>query len=764
MIASLRFAGDLHPGLVLGFALVVALVVAWFYLRETTTTASPYSYLLPGLRAAAVALTILILAGPVWHRRQTIGTLGRVIFAIDQSKSMSVTDSIAGQSTPSRLSRASRLLVGNDSTPGWLEQLRSTHNIDVVAFSSGDPVHVWSSGEDNEIPLSFDLAATGQSTDLASAMLTAGNASGDETPTAVVLLTEGRGNIGPSSIDVAAMVKSLGVKVHAIGIGSADEVNDIGITRVTHPDSTAADTPLIGSILMRQIGFQGQEVKVTIKHRGATIWQQSVTMNTTETTVPFEFDVASLVKQISSSAPRGVEHRIAVMDLQASVDPIEGDRRTENNTRSFRVAASTNEHRLLIVDGSSRWEIRYVRNLFSRNPEWAVNLLLVGPGTDSATMIRGDKSDEFPNTAEAFGRYDAIVLGEIPPAQWTQKDSDLLREFVTSGGGLIVIDGRYGHVKSLVQNSLSDLVPVKFLDDEQISVRSIRPTRLAQSHGAFDLWNDESRRVEFWKNLPAPPLVPNVEARVGAEVLAHALTTSGHTTPWMVTRLFGAGRVVYLATDQTWRWRYKVADRFHSRFWNQLLASVIQPPYSAGDSFVALGTDKIEYRNGESAIIRARLRNASGEPIGDSTVEALLIAENQIFSRMPLEVDDPARGTYRGTSGPLERGDYSVRIRASGISQEALQATTPIWVGERDTGELSRISLDSRTLQQIAARGGGVYVHESDAEKLIGKLEPLSSGQIVESDILIWQSFYWFIIIMSLVTAEWWMRKRVGLM
>lgn len=138
-IGSLRFAGDMHPILVVGFALLAALAVARFYLAETRSIKSPYSYLLPGIRASAVALAILILAGPVWHRRQTIGTLGRVVFAIDISKSMSATDSIAGDSSPSRMDRASRLLIGSDTTAGWIERLQNTHTIDVIAFADGEP-------------------------------------------------------------------------------------------------------------------------------------------------------------------------------------------------------------------------------------------------------------------------------------------------------------------------------------------------------------------------------------------------------------------------------------------------------------------------------------------------------------------------------------------------------------------------------------------------------------------------------------------------
>ncbi len=764
MIASLRFAGNLHPVLVAGIALLAALAVAKLYLRETRSLDSPYSYLLPGLRATAVALMILILAGPVWHRRQIIGTLGRVIFAIDQSQSMSVTDSVADGSSPTRLDRAIEFLTGSDSAAGWIEHLQSTHTIDVLAFSEGDLSNVWTTRNNEDVPLSFDLKPNGRSTDLASGMLTAVDADGAATPTAVVLLTEGRGNAGPSAMDVAAKMKSLGVKVHAIGIGSADEPQDVGIVGVQHPNTAPADAALAGTILLRQSGFRGKEVVIRIVHQGKTVWRHPVSIGSAEFSVPFEVDVRSIVEQIDASAPRGVQRSIAVMDLLAMIEPIDGDHRTENNSRAFRVAAATNQNRLLIVDGSSRWEMRYIRNLFARDPEWSVDAILYGPGTDTPLVTRGGEPGQFPDSAEAIGRYDAIVLGEVPPEQWSENDSLLLREFVSRGGGLIVIDGRYDRIRQLVQQSLADLVPITYLDDSQLPIRAIQPSRLGAGHPALDFGIESADQIDLWEKLPTPPSAPHVKAQTGSEVLAEVVAVDGIRSPWLVTRLFGAGRVVYVATDQSWRWRYKVADRFHARFWNQWLAAIMQPPYSAGDSYVALGTDKIEYRRGETATVRARLRDNSGQPIGDSTVEALLISHNEVVARVPLEVDDPARGTYRGISGPLKLGEYSVRIRASGIGQQALRATTPIWVQNRDRGELDRVSLDASSLHQIAESGGGVYLHESEADRIMNQLEPLSSGRIVESDILVWQSFHWFVVVMLVLTVEWWMRKRAGLM
>lgn len=780
MIASIRFAGDLHPTLVFAAAAVAAAIVYWIYFRESRSVAAPLRYFLPALRAAAVAFTILILAGPVWHRRQVVGTLGRVVFAVDASESMSMTDSFESETSPTRLRRALTMLTGDENGPGWLESLQNTHQVDVIAFSSGEPTLVWSSSDEEPAPSGFELMPDGQGTDLASGMgttlATVASLASDEVQlppqasadrAALVVMSDGRDNTGNAPFELAERLESTGIAVHSFGLGSEDEPNDLGIVNVIRPENVASDGRLAGEVVLRSLGsLQDQdntERVLRIEANGKVVWQTTVSGNAPLQKIPFDLDVAGILSEINGDNPRGVRRNSVVMDLRAAIDPPDVDTNAKNNASPFRVSASTRDRRLLIMDGSSRWETRYLRNLFERDPSWTVDTVLFGKGTDQPTVQRGEEPGELPNTREAMARYDAIIMGEVPPDQFRNTDANLLRDFVTRGGGLILIDGQYGRLRKIAETELPELVPVNYLDEERTVVSSVRPTNLGLDRPLMNLWGDKTAVEELWENLPAPASTAILDPQEGTEVLANSITADDRTSPWLVTRMFGSGRVFYLAADQTWRWRYKVADRFHARFWNQLLAAVMQPPYSAADEYLALGTDKVEYDAGDSSLIRVRIQDPKGKPVGDATVDALLMSGDQIVATVPLTVDDPARGTYQGKTPPLESGAYDIRIRASGFDSNALQASTPIWVGTPDLVELDRVSLSKATMQQIAESGGGKYFHESSGDDILDTLKPLSSGSVIESDILIWQSFYWFWAIVILLAAEWWLRKRAGL-
>lgn len=755
MMDSLQFSSDMATGWVIAVAMIAAFAVLLYYSKETRALDSPASFLIPSLRAAAVFMVIIILAGPTWHSQTVVGSLGKVVFAVDQSASMSfqdtsrsgVKDVSESNPTPSRVDRINQLLEGSRDDEGWISRLAKTHQVEVLPFSDGDR------------------------TDIGSALASVSNSLGandNDSPAnraAVVVLSDGRNNAGKSPVDEAAALSTAGVKVHAIGFGNLDEPPGVGISSVEHPDTVVPDSKLKGKIQLSHWNETNRQATVRIETADrVTLWEKQITLGKgNQQSQAFEIDTETALNKIAGKAGSGIERGTQVMNLRAVVRSDGEDWIDQNNEFDFRVAAATRQRRLLILDGGSRWETRYLRNLFQRDPGWMVNTVLFGLGTDHPRMLHGDDDGQFPDNQESMGRYDAVVLGEIPADFFDQRDAEVLQDFVVRGGGLIVIDGQYGQVAKLIKTRLPELIPVRHDEVVSAPTSSMQLTQLGRQQPMMDLFGDASSLDLFWKNLPSPTNTNSVTPTANAEVWAETIDVGGGRSPWMVTHLFGSGRVFYFASDQTWRWRYKVGDRFHARFWNQVMVAAMQPPYSASDEYLAVGTDQLEYATDDRPIIRVRLQDSNGNPVGDSTVDASLVSNNQVIATVPLAIDDPQRGTYRGQASRLPNGSYEIRIQASGFSQSALRATTPIWVGENENAEWNRVSVNDQDLSSIVRAGSGEYRHETSADEIFTRLEALSTGRIVESDVSLWETFYWFGAVLGLLTIEWLLRKRAGL-
>jgi hypothetical protein len=112
----------------------------------------------------------------------------------------------------------------------------------------------------------------------------------------------------------------------------------------------------------------------------------------------------------------------------------------------------------------------------------------------------------------------------------------------------------------------------------------------------------------------------------------------------------------------------------------------------------------------------------------------------------------------------LPEGDYEVSVRAAGYSEAVLKARTNFVVLPSESGEMVETAANEMLLRQMAISSGGRFLREEELNTLPELLNPLSSGRVVESETLIWQSYWWFGAIVLLLTAEWILRKRAGLL
>jgi hypothetical protein len=78
-------------------------------------------------------------------------------------------------------------------------------------------------------------------------------------------------------------------------------------------------------------------------------------------------------------------------------------------------------------------------------------------------------------------------------------------------------------------------------------------------------------------------------------------------------------------------------------------------------------------------------------------------------------------------------------------------------------GELAELSLNEELLKRIAAESGGKYLREEFSAQLREMVASLETGRVVETETVLWQSYWWFSAVLLLLSLEWILRKRLGL-
>ncbi len=684
-----------------------------------------------------------------------------------------------------------------DETPRWrraelglsessahiLAALRETHDVEVLTLTGEEAMsnRGWASSpsSQNEVETSApniddfsnitDLSSGIVATQKSAASTTTSEestAAAEKPKTAIVLLTDGQHNTGPSPLQTARVLGSQGVAFYNVSVGASQQASDLAVVGLEHPDLVFQKDKVRGVMIVRDQIPAGKPFAAQISYEGEVLWtQQLLTQNVPERRIEFEFSIDELVTKLGTQFASDIKQNAVPLAFEASIAPLPEESETDNNSRTMRLAAIVSSNKVLIVDGRSRWETRYLRNAFERDEQWSVNTVIAGPGTDDAVLRRGDEDGQFPANRDALFRYDLIIIGEVSPTLFSEQDFQWLTEFVeVRGGGMIFIDGQRRSLLQLAESSLGSLLPVEWVAETIASKPvALQLTDKGARESALNLAVDETQNRRFWNELPAPHSLIAVEALPGAETLVE-VNVDGRQRPMMVARAFGSGRVLYLASDETWRWRYKVADIWHQRIWNQLAKYVMPRPFSVSDEFVSLDTGSVRYDFGASVDVRARLLGLDGKPAINATADALVWKDGRIVSTVSLNADADVPGIYRGRIAALPEGEYEVSLRAAGYSDAALKARSQFVVLPPESGEMTQTAANESLLKQMATDTGGAFLREEELSSLPELLSPLSSGRVVESETLIWQSYWWFAAIVILLAVEWVLRKRAGLL
>jgi hypothetical protein len=283
-------------------------------------------------------------------------------------------------------------------------------------------------------------------------------------------------------------------------------------------------------------------------------------------------------------------------------------------------------------------------------------------------------------------------------------------------------------------------------------------TEQGRSLESLRLSDSPSTNVTLWNKLPKAQWCASATPLVDATVLAQVSTAEKQTVPFMVWRRLGAGSVLWLGSDEMWRWRFEVADLYHQRFWMQLASWIAAPPFLVEDARLNLGTDRLRYQEGDTAELRVRLRDEKGAIISNAKPRAHVLRNGLEIASLELDPDPAHGGVFRGITGTLGAGDYQITVT---------EASTPVTdtklafrVESHANQEWGQLTLNRPLLEGMARASGGRFLREGDVSQLPDLLQQLDRQESRVRETVLWSSWWWFTLVIALLTTEWLLRKR----
>jgi len=609
----------------------------------------------------------------------------------------------------------------------------------------------------------------------------------------IIVLSDGQHNWGAGPGEIAAKLgraetEKPGVPVYTIVCGARMPPPDLAIA------SLKASPPIV---------FKHGTVTLDLRLQANNIPEGKIKITVDYPEAPELPDRKQIVETIdydgvNQPAPRSIPvklDRAAIERLTVTIEAITKnggkaeDRFPENNSRQVIVNVAPDKAKVLVVDGEARWEMHYLQTALLRDETMETKSVVFEQPRVNLVTENARKEMKLPDMKlpgpDDLPRMDCIILGDVAVEHLTNDERLRLEKYVADRGGtLVILAGKrsmpFEYLKA--GDPITRLLPITL--PKVIESKDGFPIKLTgegMQAGFLRLDADPGTSQEIWNKMPPHYWGVTGKAKRGTVVLAQATADGRKLGPEqerdqaMIARhYYGFGRVVYVGIDSTWRWRFKTGDKYHHQFWSQVIRwAASDRALIAGNDHVRFGVREPVYRSNQEIEMIVRLGETVRKLDANAAKGARLIRktaagteESVALARLQPNPEIP--GQLEGTQANLPPGDYAMELAIPDLDRKLLdtdgkplRATFKVLPPEN--GEKQNLATNWERMKEIADKSGGLMLPVEKASEIIEKLKSRTAVREIPIDQSLWQSWWLLAPLLMLLTAEWLIRKKVGL-
>lgn len=583
---------------------------------------------------------------------------------------------------------------------------------------------------------------------------------------AIVLLSDGRQTPTTDAAAQLAQLESLGIPIYTVPIGSSRTPRDLSIAALDAPESVfLEDTAVVNATVMSS-GYEGEEITVELFQNDRLLQTRDVAVSGPVFDVQFDIPTTE----------------IGTFDYQLKTEIRDDELRKDNNSRDFTMGVDDDKARVWLVEGLARWEFRYLKGALERDSRVELSsVLFQQPFLD--LLNRTFISRDVPSGAELAAKLqstDVLILGDVaatdlPPDFWDQ----VHRAVENDGLSLVVIPGRKNFPFSHDSQKLNELLPIvspkpllaermfATTSNAPLSAFRLRPTAMAADRTLFNFSSPDAGTPVTFATLPGHLWACTGEPKPGASLWANLELNGDDVGAGLVHQYFGFGQVVWMGIDSTWRWRRRSGDRWHHRFWGELVRWAVGNKSTTGNQQVRMSLSNVLIDETESTDVEIRWQDEASQQQREQA--QLVIQKTDDVGRQQtvqtVGLNQVANTTDRSNAviSDLEPGNYLVQLQMPDGQPMASDVESALIVQRKPSSELASISCNREFLQQLSTATGGQMMEPWELKDLPEMLNPEVANQTQLESRSLWDTWPTMLLFFALLTCEWVIRKINGL-
>jgi hypothetical protein len=518
---------------------------------------------------------------------------------------------------------------------------------------------------------------------------------------------------------VSPAYKMYPFKISTIALGDTTPKKDIAIKGVVNNKTTFLGNKFPIEVQLNNDGFKNTSVNVSIVNGQKIIAQQNITLGESHNEIQFLLDATQ----------KGMQH------YTINVKPIKGEYTLQNNQRHVYIEVIDGKEKILLIAATPHPDIKAIKSTLENIDNIELSLYI--------PEINTYKDD----------KYDLIILHQIPNLQGI--GNEVLQKVMAKNTSLWFILGNQSDL-----NRFNGLNTISKIMTRGRTVDKVAP----YFNPGFDKFEIEDNFKKLYPKLP-PLSVPFGDIQLNnstATMLYQKIGNVNSTKPLLVYSLQTERKIAVLFGEGIWQWRMVAYEQTQSHEAFDLV-------FSKFTQLLSQKVDKRKFRvypieneilNTERVVFETEVYNAVFEPIYGQKVNLEIKSEagKKLNYSYILQKDAPRfdienlpQGIYKFTASTMLDGKKEISQGEFTVKELQL--------------EVFNTTANHQLLRDLSKKSGGTFVTFNNIDQLAKSINASTAKQKIHSseDLLEIIHLKWiFFLILTLVSAEWIIRKALG--
>jgi len=710
------------PGWLFFLLIIVLAVIAFFYYFQTLPPLSKSKrVLLTSLRAAGLMIALFVLLSPILQvifkekERPTVAIL------LDNSASMKISDSYGERGDSLRY-------VAN-----YLPGINSHDSANFQPFYFDLSL---------ELARSDTLMFQTDGTNIEQAIKGVSDSLSGQNLQAIVLVSDGIYNQGANPILAS---QNSTVPIYAVMIGDSTMPKDVIIKRVQTNQVTYVNKELPVEVVLWQNGFDGEKGVVSLIQGKNQIVSKTIT-----------FAESSFEQKVELSyTPR----KVGDFNYTIQVRPLPEEITTKNNSQNVRIRILKSRLQLLILSGAPNFDRHFLNYFGSQLKDYQFVFL-----TEKSTGNYFEGSFE----RVQLDSIDLVMLHGFPTTKSSM--AQLNRIFQELEKRKLPVFWMLSKTTSFqILSAFKDLLPFDLNSRlNALENVTVKLTTGGNLHPVMHLAEGEAANKLLWTELPPLEIYRGLNLKPGSQVLLQSgdiqmsRNIQQRELPVLYTYRQGGVKHLVFAASNFGFWHFQLQedlsrDQMMLKFMDRSIRWLVN---REDINQIQIQPVQRAFNLGEAVTFSGKVYDDFYQPVQDARVNIKIGNGEKEISE---EMNPVGGGFYQHSFGGLPEGEFDYTVTAEkegkGIGERRGKFTVePFFLEYQQTA--SNVGL----MRQLANRSGGQFYRPAEFIRNFPQTSFESRTQYSTAEHFLWDNLYWLFILIFLFGAEWFFRKRWGLL